>query len=57
MNSDQIKGRAKTGKGKIQELAGKILEDKKLEKKGAIEKNTGKVQSAYGDLKQELKKK
>ena len=57
MNADQIKGRAKTGKGKVQELAGKILDDKKMERKGAIEKNTGKIQSAYGDLKEELSKK
>jgi uncharacterized protein YjbJ (UPF0337 family) len=57
MNSDQIKGRAKTVKGKGEEIAGKILSDKVMEKKGTILKETGKVQSAYGDLKNDLKKK
>ncbi len=56
MNSDQIKGRAKTVKGKMEEIAGKIMNDRKLDTKGTVLKATGKIQSAFGDLKNNLKK-
>ena len=56
MNKDQINGRAKTVKGKTEEIAGIIMNDKKLETKGSVLKTTGKVQSAFGDLKNNLKK-
>ena len=56
MNSDQIKGRAKIVKGKTEEMAGKILNDRAMEKKGGALKKTGIVQSAYGDLKDDLSK-
>lgn len=57
MNSDQVKGRAKTVKGIVKEKVGEILDDKDLKNKGSAEKNAGKVQSAYGDLKNDIAKK
>lgn len=55
MNKDQIKGRGKEAKGKIKEVSGRVVGNKELETKGAVEKNQGKVQSAYGDLKKDVK--
>ncbi|WP_027192699.1 CsbD family protein [Fundidesulfovibrio putealis] len=56
MDKDQVKGRAKEVSGKVKEVAGKVVGDKKLEAKGNIEKNVGKAQAAYGDVKSEVKK-
>ena len=56
MNKDQIKGQAKEIEGKVKEVAGKIVGNEKLEIKGKIDKATGKAQSAYGDLKDAVKK-
>lgn len=56
MNKDQVKGRIEEAKGKAQEVAGKILDDKGMEVKGNLKKKTGKVQAGYGDLKEEVKK-
>lgn len=55
MNEDQIKGRVRETRGEIQNVAGKIVGDKKLERKGSIKKVSGKVQATYGDLKEDLK--
>ena len=42
-------------KGKIKEVAGKVVGNKDLEIKGKIQNTGGKVQSAYGDAKEDLK--
>jgi uncharacterized protein YjbJ (UPF0337 family) len=56
MNKDQVKGRAKEVTGKIKEVAGRVTGNLKTEGKGIAEKTAGKVQSAYGDAKEESKK-
>ena len=56
MNKDQVKGRIEEVKGKVKEVAGKITDDKNLEVKGNIQKNIGKAQAGFGDLKNDLKK-
>jgi uncharacterized protein YjbJ (UPF0337 family) len=56
MNKDQIKGRAEEAKGKVKEAAGVILDDDALEAKGNIQKNVGKGQASFGDLKNDIKK-
>lgn len=55
MNEDQVKGRVKQIKGGIKEVAGKIVGDKDLKDEGEIENAVGKVQTTYGDLKEDLK--
>jgi len=55
MNKDQVKGRVEEVKGKVKEAAGVILDDKELELKGNVQKNLGKAQSGFGDLKQDIK--
>jgi uncharacterized protein YjbJ (UPF0337 family) len=55
VNKDQIKGRAKEAKGKVKEVTGSLVGNTKLETRGKIEKNLGKVQAKFGDIKQDLK--
>jgi uncharacterized protein YjbJ (UPF0337 family) len=56
MNRDQVKGRIKEAKGKIKEVTGRVVGNKDLEAKGNLQKNSGRVQAGYGDLKRDLKK-
>ena len=56
MNKDQAKGRIKEVEGKVKQVAGNVVGNKKLEQKGNVQKDVGKVQAAYGDLKNDLKK-
>jgi uncharacterized protein YjbJ (UPF0337 family) len=55
MNKDQVKGRVEETKGTIKEATGKVVGDKTLEAKGNIQKNLGKVQGKFGDVKQDVK--
>lgn len=55
MNKDQIKGRGNEAKGKVKEVVGRAVGNKEMETKGAVEKTKGKVQSAYGDVKEDIK--
>ncbi|WP_295456898.1 CsbD family protein [uncultured Thiodictyon sp.] len=56
MNKDQVKGRYEEAKGKIKEVAGHAVGNKEVEIKGNAQKNTGRIQAAVGDLKEDLKK-
>jgi uncharacterized protein YjbJ (UPF0337 family) len=56
MNKDQVKGRIHEAKGKVKEVAGKVVGNKELEVKGKAEKAAGKVQGKFGDLKSDVKK-
>ncbi|MGA2709337.1 MAG: CsbD family protein [Steroidobacteraceae bacterium] len=53
MNKDQVKGRAEETKGSIEEATGKVVGDKTLEAKGNIQKNIGKIQAKFGDVKKD----
>ena len=55
MNKDQVKGRVEQAKGKVKEVTGNIIGNKKLETEGAVEKNLGKGQAGYGDAKEDVK--
>jgi uncharacterized protein YjbJ (UPF0337 family) len=55
MNKDQVKGRVEEAKGKVKEAAGVLLDDKDMETEGNVQKNVGKVQAGFGDLKEEIK--
>ena len=55
MNKEQVKGRVKEVKGKIKEVAGKLVGNEKLEEKGKVQKNLGKAEAKFGDVKQEVK--
>jgi uncharacterized protein YjbJ (UPF0337 family) len=57
INKDQVKGRANEAIGKVKETVGEAVGNKKLEIKGAIQKNIGHVQAKVGDLKSAITKK
>jgi len=56
LNNAQVKGEIKDVKGQIKETTGKILDDKTLENTGKLENVAGKIEKAYGDAKEEVKK-
>lgn len=55
MNKDQVKGKTNEAKGKVKEVAGDLVGNEKLEAKGKIQKNLGKSQVKYGDVKKAVK--
>jgi len=56
INKDQVKGRVEEVKGSSKEAAGKIVGDKMLEAKGILQKNLGRAQANFGDVKQRAEK-
>ncbi|MGQ2996833.1 MULTISPECIES: CsbD family protein [Variovorax] len=55
MNKDQVAGRVDQAKGKLKEVAGKVVGNEKLEGEGIADQAAGKVQSTYGDVKEKAK--
>ena len=55
VNKDQVESRMEASKGKVKEVTGKVLGDKSMEVEGNIQKNVGKAQAGYGDLKKDIK--
>lgn len=55
VNKDQVKGRVKEAEGKMKEVAGALVGNESLEAKGKVQKNLGKAQAKYGDVKQDVK--
>jgi uncharacterized protein YjbJ (UPF0337 family) len=55
MNKDQVKGRVEQVKGSVKEAAGKVVGNTQLEAEGKVDKAVGKVQAAFGDLKEDVK--
>jgi uncharacterized protein YjbJ (UPF0337 family) len=55
LNKDQVNGRMEQTKGKVKEVTGKIIGDKQMELEGNVQKNVGKVQAGYGDIKKDIK--
>ncbi|MBZ2190099.1 CsbD family protein [Alcanivorax sp. JB21] len=56
MNKDQVKGTAKQVEGKVKEKTGQTLGNKEMEVKGKVKNQEGKIQGAYGDAKNDVKK-
>jgi len=54
MNKDQVDGRVGEAEGKAKEATGVILDDKNMQTEGNVQKNVGKAQKGYGDLKQDI---
>ncbi|RYF82493.1 MAG: CsbD family protein [Comamonadaceae bacterium] len=55
MNKDQVEGRVDEAKGKVKEVAGKVVGNRQLEAEGKADQLGGKVQKNYGDAKEDLK--
>lgn len=56
MNKDQVKGGLEEAKGKVKEVTGKVVGNKRLEAEGDVEQVAGKIQKTYGDAKEQAKK-
>lgn len=56
VNKDQVAGVAKQVKGSVKQAAGKATGNRQTEVEGAADKVAGKVQKAYGDVKEKVKK-
>ncbi len=54
-DKDRVVGSAKVVKGKVKEAVGKTVGDTKLEAEGTADKIEGKVQNAFGGLKDAIK--
>jgi uncharacterized protein YjbJ (UPF0337 family) len=55
VNKDQIKGRIREAKGTLKETAGKVTGKEILEQKGKLQKQAGRAQAGYGDVKNDIK--
>jgi len=55
MDKDRVVGSMKVAKGKLKEAVGKAAGDAKLEAEGKTDKIEGKVQNAFGGLKDTIK--
>ena len=55
INKDQVKGRVNEAEGKIKEVAGKLVGNENLEAKGKVQKDLGKAQARFGDVKKDVK--
>ncbi len=56
MDKDRIKGSAKQVDGTVQESAGKITDNPKLQAKGKARKSEGTLQNAFGKFKDFFRK-
>ena len=55
MNKHQVEGRVDQAAGKLKEVAGRVVGNEELEAKGLADQAKGKVQSTYGDAKEDAK--
>ena len=55
MDKDRIEGAAKQRKGKVKEVAGKIMGDTKTQAEGKMDQVEGKVQNAAGGVKDAMR--
>jgi len=56
VNRDQVAGIAKQIKGSVKQTAGKATGNRRTQVEGAVDKLGGKVQKAYGDVKEKVRK-
>jgi uncharacterized protein YjbJ (UPF0337 family) len=55
MDKDRIEGSAEQAKGKVKEVAGKVVGDSKLEGEGKADQVAGKIQNTIGGIKDTLR--
>jgi len=56
MNKDQVTGRIDEVKGAVKETTGKVIGNESLEIKGNVQKNLGKTEAKFGDIKNDMEK-
>ncbi|MES2400632.1 MAG: CsbD family protein [Pseudomonadota bacterium] len=57
MNKHQVEGRVNQGIGKVKEVAGKAVDNDRLQSEGLADQAKGKLQTGYGDAKENIKDK
>ncbi|MDO9404955.1 MAG: CsbD family protein [Polaromonas sp.] len=57
MNKHQVEGRVDESKGKVKEVAGRVVGNERLESEGLLDQAKGKAQATYGDAKESAKDK
>lgn len=55
MDKDRIEGAAEQAKGKVKEVAGKIVGDSKLQGEGKADQVAGKIKNTIGGIKDTLR--
>jgi uncharacterized protein YjbJ (UPF0337 family) len=55
MDREHVKGIAEKAKGAIQDTAGKVTDDKKLQTEGKFDKAKGSAHNVAGDIKDAVK--
>jgi len=55
MNRHQIEGRVEQAKGKVKEVAGKLIRSDKLQVQGLADQAGGRIQATYGDARQAVR--
>ena len=55
MGEDRLKGSAKNLTGRVKEGAGNLAGDQKLKREGVFEQFKGKVQNAFGNIKDAIR--
>ncbi|MDP2817297.1 MAG: CsbD family protein [Polaromonas sp.] len=55
MNKHQVEGRVDEAKGKVKEVAGRVVGNENLKAEGLTDQVKGKAQSGYGDAKEGAK--
>jgi uncharacterized protein YjbJ (UPF0337 family) len=53
-NKDEVKGQYEAAKGAIKERVGQVIDDKQMERQGAIEHNAGEVRHQVGKIKRKV---
>jgi uncharacterized protein YjbJ (UPF0337 family) len=56
MDREHVKGAADKAKGAVEQAAGKLVGDKKLQAEGQLDKAKGAAHSAVGDAKDAVRK-
>ncbi|MER8827290.1 CsbD family protein [Mesorhizobium sp. M0938] len=56
VNKDQVAGMAKQVKGSVKKAAGKATGNRRIQAEGSADKIAGKLQKAYGDVKDRVRK-
>ena len=55
MDKDRVEGSVEQAKGKVKEVAGKVIGDSKLEGEGKADQVAGKIQNTIGGIKDTLR--
>jgi uncharacterized protein YjbJ (UPF0337 family) len=55
VDKDRVEGSLEQAKGKVKEVAGKVVGDAKLEQEGKADQAAGKIQNTVGGIKDALR--